>query len=123
MDRGYYSEYLVKELHNRGIKFIFRMKSTSNFVKKLGQDMNDLKVSLTYINKNNGVFGRIIRYKIKNDSYFLLTNLPKSYATVDELAINYWKRWSVEVQFKKIKYDIFYNNILPLCLLNHINKY
>ncbi len=64
--------------------------------------------------KNNNIKARIIRYSKKSSKnkvmeYYLLTSLKDK--TIEELSDNYWGRWAIETNFKKIKYDILFDRI------------
>ena len=101
MDRGYYSDNLLKILNNLGINYIFRLKTNFNIVKNL--ENNDYTFTEDNIEK------RVIKYTIKNEDYYLLTNLFNK--TIEELKENYWSRWEIEINFKKTKYNLSLNNI------------
>ena len=101
MDRGYYSDKLLKILNNLGINYIFRLKNNFNIVKNL--ESNDY----TFIEDN--IEKRVIKYKIKDEDYYLLTNLFNK--TLEELKEDYWSRWEIEINFKKTKYNLSLNNI------------
>ena len=99
-DRGYYSEKMVGKMKALNFDFLFRMKKSSCFVKELEQSQTD-----DYHTTIHDVPIRIIKYRIAiNNSfqnYYLLTNLHEF--SVDELKDLYFKRWSVEEYYKKIK--------------------
>jgi hypothetical protein len=101
MDRGYYSDKLLKILNNLGINYIFRLKTNLNIVKNL--ENNDYTFTEDNIEK------RVIKYRIKDKDYYLLTNLFNK--TLKELKENYWSRWEIEINFKKTKYNLSLNNI------------
>jgi hypothetical protein len=83
MDRGYYIDKLLKILNNLGINYIFRLKTNFNIVKNL--ENNDYTFTEDNIEK------RVIKYTIKNEDYYLLTNLFNK--TLEELKEEYWSRW------------------------------
>ena len=88
-------------MNNLGINYIFRLKTNFNIVKNL--ENNDYTFTEDNIEK------RVIKYTIKNEDYYLLTNLFNK--TIEELKENYWSRWEIEINFKKTKYNLSLNNI------------
>ena len=109
MDRGYYSTYLVKKLSDIGVNFIFRMKVSSQYVKNLKPTVNDKQILVKF--GKQAIVGRIVRYTIGTEDYFLLTTLLNPKITVDILAKKYWDRWTCESDFRKVKYDVLFNGI------------
>ena len=101
-DRWYYSNMLIKKLNKEKIGYIFRMKSSSLFFKNMHYGKSKI---VTYDNFNVQIF----KYKIKNEIYYILTSITDN-ISVKEIKALYQKRWAVETDNKKIKYDILYNN-------------
>ena len=106
MDGGYYSENLINILIDREINFIFRMPSSNLFVQNY---VNDNYLFDIHAHNNLNVKCKIIKYIKNNEKMYLLTNLINYSAKT--LKKNYMLRWEVETDFRKIKYDILYNNI------------
>ncbi len=111
LDRGYYSIRLIKILNEKKINYIFRMKSNNIFVKNLN-DKNDMEVIVD--KKSCNIEARIISYSKKSSTnvemkYYLLTSLKNK--SIKELSNDYWGRWSIETNFKKLKYDTLFDRI------------
>ncbi len=111
LDRGYYSLRLIKILNEKQINFIFRLKSNNLFVKNLN-GKNDMEVIVG--KKNSNFKARIVSYSKKSSTnevmkYFLLTSLKDK--SIKELSDDYWGRWSIETNFKKVKYDTLFDRI------------
>lgn len=111
MDGGYYSKDLVNTLINRNINFIFRLRCSSILIKN-----NDLNVTFDIVSTNDDTkyaTCKIIKFEKKDydkiETIHLLTNLIKHKSTT--LTNKYWTRWSVETDFRKLKYDILYEKI------------
>ena len=106
MDRGYYSKKLLVELVHRKLDFIFRLSSNNLFVKNYKG--NNTIIDVPY-DHDKTVKCKVIKYKVGEKNYYLLTNNLSKRS--DTLSANYWNRWSIESDFRKVKYDILYNNI------------
>ena len=106
MDGGYYSEKLIGILIDRGINFIFRMPSTNLFVQNYNNDHHIFDI---FSDNNKNVKSKIIKYFKNNEDRYLLTNLIN--CSTKTLKNKYMLRWDVETDFRKLKYDILYNNI------------
>jgi hypothetical protein len=66
---------------------------------------------ISKINYQNKIIRfRIITYEINNKKYFLGTTIMNK--TVAYFKDIYWKRWSVEINFRESKYLLSLNNIL-----------
>lgn len=105
MDGGYYSNKLINILIDREINFIFRTPSSNLFAKSYINDNN--LFNLTTPNKT--ISCKVVKYIKDKDSVYLLTNLIDT--TAKKLKNNYMSRWEVETDFRKLKYDVLYNNI------------
>lgn len=102
-DRWYYSESLVKTLNDDDIGYIFRMKSTSKFFKNMNLGKSKI---INFQGKDIQLF----KYKIKNENFYILTSITDK-LTIGEIKALYWKRWNIETDNKKIKYDILCEDI------------
>ena len=102
-DRWYYSNMLIKKLNDNNIGYMFRMKSKSNFFKNMGLGKSK---KITYLGRDIQLF----KYKIKKENYYILTTIIDD-ISIKEIKALYRKRWKVETDNKKFKYDILYNNI------------
>lgn len=107
-DRGYYSKKMVNDLFLLGIKFIFRMKENSDFIKKINKNKNDGYKWIDVKYNNTSIKCKIVKYTIDKNPYYLLTNVFNK--SVKELSDFYWERWSCETDFRTIKYNIINNN-------------
>lgn len=107
MDRGYYSETLMKNLIDNGLNYIFRVSKNLKLVDKLNKsESNDLLV------KNNGINSRIVKYTIHKEPYYLLTNLLNTNKyNLEYLKISYKLRWTIETDFKYSKYYLSLKSI------------
>ena len=96
-DRGFYSKLMIDHLELNGYKYIIRIKK-----------------NLKIISNNNNDKLRIVKYKIKQSEYYLITNLIDTNLFSDmDISNLYHKRWSIEEYFKyiKINCNINTNNI------------
>jgi Transposase DDE domain len=109
MDRGYYSENLLFSLNKEGIKVIFRLKKNMLMVKKI-IEKGQASMNTNVIHNNESIEFRIITYQINNNNYFLGTTIMNH--KVNYFKDLYWKRWSVEINFRESKYLLSLDNIL-----------
>lgn len=105
MDGGYYSKHLINVLIDREINFIFRMRSSNLFVRNY---IND-KIMFNISSPDKTISCKIIKSVKCNEIKYLLTNLINT--STKTLKNNYMLRWRVETDFRKLKYDIMFNNI------------
>ena len=105
MDGGYYSKRLINMLIDREINFIFRMRSSNLFVRNY---IND-KIMFNISSPDKTISCKIIKSVKCNEIKYLLTNLINT--STKTLKNNYMLRWRVETDFRKLKYDIMFNNI------------
>ena len=110
-DRGYPSNILIKKLENKNIKYIIREKKTTLHVRHLIKNNLDEY----YFNKNNSKC-KVVKYTLNNTSnnkkpmeYYILTNILDM--SIEDLKINYAKRWNIETHFKELKYTTSLGNI------------
>ena len=98
VDRGYFSNEVLLELHKRNIKVIFRIKSNLKIIQNLKKNTKDLTFDYNVTNSN--IKMRLIKYEVNNNIYFLFTNIidKKIYPTKTFYDL-YKKRWSVETDF------------------------
>lgn len=103
-DRGYYSNTLVDSLISKQLKFIIRMKTNDLTVKDM------LKYNIyDYLKLTESThLLRIVRYKIDNTDYFLITNIMDK--SINYFIEIYHKRWFIEEFFKVIKQSLNGNN-------------
>ena len=53
---------------------------------------------------------QLFKYKIKNEQYYILSSITED-ISINEIKALYWKRWKIETDNKKFKYDILLNNV------------
>ena len=90
-DRGYWSPELVEKIIGNGQKFLMRLTSTN---------------SKSCITDETGVLHHLRRYSFilpSGNEEVLLTNIPESEMSDDELAALYAKRWGVETKYLELK--------------------
>jgi hypothetical protein len=58
----------------------------------------------------NGKQVQLFKYKIKKEQYNILTSITEK-ITIGEIKALYWRRWKIETDNKKFKYDILRTNI------------
>jgi IS4 transposase len=109
MDRGYYSEYLLFFLNDKGLQPIFRLKKSMLVVKQI-IEKGQTSMNTNIVRNNESIKFRIITYTINDNKYYLGTTIMNH--TVSYLKDLYWKRWSVEINFRESKYLLSLNNIL-----------
>lgn len=95
-DRGYHCNDLVKELNDKKIKYIFR-------IKKSYLDCKYLVDNNLYIYEKNNYKYKVVNYKINDngEDYYILTNLI--FSSIDEIKNLYKKRWTIETHYKEAK--------------------
>ncbi len=103
MDKWYWSIDLHKILISKQIGYIFRMKNNSTYFK-------NLKYNTSNIIKINNVDVQLFKYKIKKNNYYMLSSIIEK-ISINEIKAIYWKRWKIESDNKKFKYNILSTNI------------
>lgn len=121
-DRGYFSYLFLLEHLKRGIAAVFRVPKGNNlpqieaawdrnendFIIELNPGKNTLKMAM----KNDFEFEcdavriRIIKYKVANEEYMLITNVFDESISVKDFQGLYWKRWMIEEFYKPYKQSI-----------------
>ncbi len=103
LDAWYFSKKLQQTFVDRDIGYIFRMKNNSKYF--LNMDFETSKIII--INEQNV---QLFKYKINKHEYYILTSIIEK-LTISEIKALYWKRWKVETDIKKFKYDILSSDI------------
>ncbi len=113
MDRGYYSDELLQNIIDKKLNVLFRLKDNYKFVKDfINLNVNDHEFNYKFKNKKDAVRMRLIKYKIRKETYYLLTNLiDKNKYGLEYLKDLYKKRWEVETDFKYSKLYLSLENI------------
>ena len=102
-DRFYFSDMFQKKLINKNIGYMFRMKNNSKLFK-------DMSYGKSKIIKLNSVNVQLFKYKIKKERYNILTSIVED-ISIGEIKALYWRRWKIETDNKKFKYDLLRRNI------------
>jgi len=113
-DRGYYSQEMLKTVHQSGSNYCFRLKSNafkevSNFLKSdstdriisFAFDSGEIKVRLTKVVLDTGEI-EILLSSLLDTEKFKIKNLKKLYHM----------RWGIEEQYKDMKYTVCIENFL-----------
>ena len=103
LDNWYFSKELQKTFVNKDIGYIFRMKHNSKY-------FLDMKFETSKIIKINEKDVQLFKYKIKKHEYYILTSITEK-ITIPEIKALYWRRWKVETDIKKFKYDVLSTDI------------
>ena len=103
LDNWYFSKNLQQTFIEKDIGYIFRMKYNSNY-------FLDMKFETSKVIKINGKDVQLFKYKIKKHEYYILTSITEK-ITISEIKALYWRRWKVETDIKKFKYDILSSDI------------
>ncbi len=53
---------------------------------------------------------QLFKYVIKNEEYYILTSIIEK-ISIAEIKALYWRRWCIETNNKKFKYDLLYGNV------------
>lgn len=104
VDKGYYSDKVMKELNDNNNGYIFRMKDNCKLFKNMGFGKSKLI-------EHNGTCVQLFKYKIMGNMYCIMTSITEN-ISIAEIKALYWLRWNVETDIKKRKYDIVTNNKL-----------
>ena len=103
VDKWYYSKYLHKKFIEKNIGYMFRVKDNSLLFRDMG-------FGKSKIIKLNDVDVQLFKYKIKGNTYHILTSITDK-ISIAEIKALYWRRWKIETDNKKFKYDILSSNI------------
>jgi hypothetical protein len=103
MDRWYFDKYLHKKFILKNIGYIFRVQDNAVLFK-------NMHYGCSKIVELNGTLVQLFKYKIKNHQYNILTSITEK-ISIAEIKALYWKRWKIETNNKKFKYDILSSNI------------
>lgn len=103
LDNWYFSKKLQKTFVDNEIGYIFRMKCNSKY-------FSGMEFETSKIIKINGNNVQLFKYKIKKHEYYVLTSITEK-LKISEIKALYWRRWKVETDIKKFKYDILSSDI------------
>jgi hypothetical protein len=116
VDRYYFSKKFIKSCNQKKIKFIARIKSTSNAVDKFNIYLKDQTIKINY-NPYDYKYNyydnniRIITFKSNNDYVHIATNIFNKKKDINYFKNKYGNRWNVEIYFKHIKKNSSINKI------------
>ena len=102
-DRFYFCNRLHKELIRKNIGYIFR--ATNDIIA-----FNDITINESKIKHINGSDVQLFKYKIKDEQYNIISSITEN-ISIDEIKALYWKRWKIETDNNKFKYNILEANI------------
>ena len=96
-DRGFVDKKLFIKINDSHNYFICRIRNNSLIINNLinEQIITDYDEDLKYI--------RVINYKINDNEYHIITNIPTIMYKFDDIINIYHKRWNIEEYFKFIK--------------------
>lgn len=131
IDRGYFSLELLLYLENKGIDYIFRLKSNTYIDERYFMQSNDeyldIKLNSNRIQnikdeetkeqakKMKILHRRFVNHKLRTTKKkitdeTLLTNLPSEIASYEDLKYLYNDRWEIELNYEKIKNKLHIEN-------------
>ena len=96
-DRGYFSEQLAAELEDRGLEYVFRMKSDSRYSRavRLGQDK---------VLDMGGRKLRTLKFVLDSgEAEILATNVMEESWSIEAFRDLYHLRWGVELEYMDLK--------------------
>ena len=126
-DRGYPGLDLIWFLEKLGIKYIFRLQSTNMYEKeKRSMSTNDEWVKLSCRERLRKIEDEKIREELRKQEYidtrftrvildtgeveYLLSNLPDTLISEDEMKEAYFKRWKIEISYDILKNKLHIEN-------------
>ncbi len=134
MDRGNDHKQFFRDLSEKEIRFICRIKKNRlAVVKKTGEiikikDLKPGKHEIYLLDHHNNkvktdiVFAVIIHEHLeKKEEICLLTNLPKEKYSAEEFVKKYLDRWGIENSFKRVKTKFMLEKIRVLSFKKFIN--
>lgn len=131
IDRGYFSLDMLLYLENKGIDYIFRLKSNTYIDERYHMDSDDeyldIKLNSNRIQNIKDkkikkqakemkiLHRRFVNHKLRTSKKkitdeTLLTNLPSDVASYDDLKYLYNDRWEIELNYEKIKNKLHIEN-------------
>lgn len=102
MDKGYFSWDLVKELHSRGINYLFRSKDNLLILRFL-ENEEEKKIILCY-NDGTRISIKVVKYIVEGSLFYMFTSLTEF--SIDNIKMLYHKRWNVETNFRDLKHNL-----------------
>ena len=111
MDRGYFSQKLLKKLTESRIDCIFRLKDSLKIVKDFKCTNKNESIIDYYLDHDKKIKFKLIHYKINKCDYYIGTTLTDSKYNVNYFKDIYWKRWKIETDFRYAKYILSLENL------------
>jgi Transposase DDE domain len=103
-DALYFTQNFAKEAYHNKMKYIIKLPIHLNIITDNFTNDNINDVGIDYDIDNTIIKLRIVKYRIENKSYYLITNLLDIVEfSVDILKQIYVKRWDIETYFRQIK--------------------
>jgi len=103
MDRGYFSWELLKILHLRGINYLFRVKENMEVLRFNGPEPEQDIIQNIIYRDDTRVEIKVVKYQVEQSTFYMITSLLRY--TFEDIKKLYHKRWSVETNFRDLKYD------------------
>lgn len=94
-DKGFMDYNMFSKIDKTNNYFICRIRDNSLIINKTQNEQ--------IINNYNGINLRVINYEINDNYYHIVTNVPSSMYSHDDIKKIYHKRWGIEEYFKFIK--------------------
>lgn len=104
-DKGFQDNRLFKTVSDNNDYFICRLRDNSLIINK------DI-IEGEYNVNTNIPNTRVVNYKMNNNNYFIITNIPSLVYSYTDIKNIYHKRWIVEEYFKYIKTTMKMNNFI-----------
>ena len=102
-DRGFMDYRMFSKIEESNNFFVCRIRDNSIII-------NKSKNEQIFTNYNNVKYLRLINYKINDNYYHIITNIPPNMYSYDEIKNIYHKRWNIEEYFKFIKTNMKMDN-------------
>lgn len=133
LEKGQYFLFRTKDIHSKGLVGNFDFPDTDSFDIRVNVTLVrshkkkipikngfyrryvDAKASFDYIAYGSldtyDLSFRIVRFPISEDSYeCIVTNLPSTEFSSEQIKLLYYSRWNIEGSFRKLKYTIGLSN-------------
>lgn len=106
-DLGYWSYAFFKELTDRGVFFVTRLKDNARveIIKRLGPDDWSVRLGTEGVNKTSTVYRMIQVQSPEGEPWRYLTNLmDRKLFSPSEIRALYRERWTIEIFFRDLKH-------------------
>lgn len=102
-DRFYYSKDFHKKLISKDIGYIFRATKTCIHFDDVVFNEPTAKII-------NGANVQLFKYIIESEQYNIITSITEN-ISIGEIKALYWRRWQIEIDNRKFKYNVLASNI------------